>query len=314
VAVDQQAPASVPTHADRGLLYGVAAYLLWGAFPLYWPLLEPAGAIEILALRMLFSLVVVAILLTVTRGWAEVRRILQTPAQRWRLVVAAVVVSVNWGVYIWGVNSEHVVETSLGYFINPLFTIVLGVVLLHERLRTAQWVAVGIGAVAIVVLTVDYGRLPWIALTLAFSFGIYGYQKKRAAVGAVESLAVETSVMALPAAITIAVIAANGSLVFGTRGDTSILLAGTGLITAVPLLFFGAAARRLPLTTLGLIQYLAPVLQFAVGVGIRHEPLPTARLVGFSLVWLALVILTIDGLRSQRRAADLARSAESVAT
>ena len=313
VAVDEEVQAIPPVRTDRGLFYGVMAYLLWGAFPLYWPLLEPAGAIEILTMRMLFSLAVVAILLTFTRTWGRVRDILRTPEKRWRLLVAAVVVSVNWGVYIWGVNSGHVVETSLGYFINPLFTILLGVVLLGERLRRAQWAAVGIAAVAIVVLTVDYGRLPWIALTLAFSFGVYGYQKKRAAVGAVESLAVETGFMVVPAAITVGILAANGSLVFGDHAGNSLLLAGTGLVTAIPLLFFGAAARRLPLTTLGLIQYLAPVLQFGVGAGIRHEPLPPARLAGFALVWLALVLLTTDGLRSQRRSAALARAAENCA-
>ncbi|MCW2529326.1 MAG: EamA family transporter RarD [Pseudonocardiales bacterium] len=292
-----------PVLSDRGLIYGVAAYLLWGLFPLYWPLLEPAGAIEILSMRMLFSLVVVVALLSITHTWDKVAEILRTPAKRWRLLIAAIFVSVNWGVYIWGVNSEHVIETSLGYFINPLFTILLGVVLLGERLRRTQWIAVSIAGLAIVVLTVDYGRLPWIALTLALSFGTYGYQKKRAQVGAVESLAVETGFMALPAAITVAILAANGSLVFGAHPGNSALLAGTGVVTAIPLLFFGAAARRLPLSTLGLIQYLAPVLQFAVGVGIRHEPLPPARLAGFSLVWLALIILSVDGLRNQRRGA-----------
>lgn len=302
-----------PVSSERGLFYGVMAYLLWGAFPLYWPLLEPAGAIEILAMRMLFSLVFVAALLTATRTWDRVGEILRTPQKRWRLLIAAIVVSVNWGVYIWGVNSEHVVETSLGYFINPLFTIVLGVALLGERLRQVQWIAVGLAGLAIVVLTIDYGRLPWIALTLAFTFGVYGYQKKRAAVGAVESLAVETGFMALPAAITVAVLGANGSLVFGEHAGNSALLAGTGVVTAIPLLFFGAAARRLPLSTLGLIQYLAPLLQFAVGVGIRHEPLPPARLAGFALVWLALIVLSVDGLHNQRRmAADQRRVTTAV--
>ncbi len=287
---------------DRGLVYGIAAYALWGAFPLYWPLLEPAGAIEILTQRMLWSLVVVAVLLRVTHGWGRVRAVLAVPAQRWRLGAAAVFVSVNWGVYIWGVNAGHVVETSLGYFINPLFTILLGVVLLGERLRRVQWVAVGIGATAIVVLAVDYGRPPWIALVLAFSFGMYGYLKKKVSVGAVESLAIETGFMAVPAAVTVVVLAMLGDTTIANHGaGHASLLALTGVVTAVPLLLFGAAARRLPLTTLGLIQYLAPVLQFAVGVGIRHEPLPPARLAGFALVWLALVVLSVDGVRHSRR-------------
>ena len=287
---------------DRGLMYGVAAYALWGAFPLYWPLLEPAGAIEILTQRMLWSLIVVIVLLQVTHGWDRVRAVLAVPAQRWRLAAAAVFVSVNWGVYIWGVNAGHVVETSLGYFINPLFTILLGVVFLGERLRRVQWVAVGIGAAAIVVLAVDYGRPPWIALILAFSFGMYGYLKKKVSVGAVESLAIETGFMAVPAAVTVAVLAVLGDTTITNHGaGHASLLAATGVVTAVPLLLFGAAARRLPLTTLGLIQYLAPVLQFAVGVGIRHEPLPPARLAGFALVWLALVVLSVDGIRNSRR-------------
>ena len=293
---------AAPARSDRGLIYGVAAYALWGAFPLYWPLLEPAGAIEILTQRMLWSLVVVIVLLRVTHGWGRVRAVLAVPALRWRLAAAAVFVSVNWGVYIWGVNAGHVVETSLGYFINPLFTILLGVVLLGERLRRVQWVAVGIGAAAIVVLAVDYGRPPWIALILAFSFGMYGYLKKKVSVGAVESLAIETGFMAVPAAVTVVVLAVLGDTTITNHGvGHASLLALTGVVTAVPLLLFGAAARQLPLTTLGLIQYLAPVLQFAVGVGIRHEPLPPARLAGFALVWLALVILSVDGIRNSRR-------------
>jgi chloramphenicol-sensitive protein RarD len=286
---------------ERGLPYGIAAYALWGAFPLYWPLLEPAGAMEILAHRMLWSLVVVVALLYFTNGWARVRDVLAVPAQRWRLCAAAVFVSVNWGVYIWAVNAGHVIEASLGYFINPLFTVLLGVALFGERLRPVQWVAVAIGGLAIVVLAVDYGRPPWIALVLAFSFGMYGYLKKRVSVGAVESLAIETGFMAVPALVAVVVIGLLGRSTFATHGAGHAgLLVTTGIVTAAPLLLFGAAARRLPLTTLGLIQYLAPVLQFAVGVGIRHEPLPPARLAGFALVWVALVILSVDGLTRAR--------------
>jgi chloramphenicol-sensitive protein RarD len=228
------------------------------------------------------------------------------------LAAAAVLVSVNWGTYIYGVNSGHVVETSLGYFINPLFTILLGVLVLHERLRPAQWAAVGIGTGAVLVIAIDYGHPPWIALTLAFSFGMYGFTKKQANVGAAESLAVETMVQLLPAAVLIAIVSAQDKLVFGTRWPTSLLLAGTGLITVIPLLFFAAGTRRLPLSIIGLLQYLAPILQFAVGVGIRHEKLPTAELIGFCLVWLALILLTVDSLRAQRHARQLARSERSL--
>ncbi|MDT4913226.1 MAG: chloramphenicol-sensitive protein RarD [Pseudonocardiales bacterium] len=296
----------------KGLFYGAAAYLLWGVFPLYFPLLEPAGTIEILAERMAWSLVVMVIVLRLTGGFDGVRAVLRNRRQFGLLAAAAVFVSFNWGTYIYGVNTGHVVETSLGYFINPLLTILLGVVVLGERLRVAQWVAVAIGAIAVVVIAVDYGRPPWIALVLAVSFGMYGFCKKQADVGAVDSLAVETGVLFVPALIAIAVIGAQGDLVFGTRTPTSLLLAGTGVITVIPLLFFAAGTRRLPLSVVGLLQYLAPVLQFAVGVGIRHETLPPAELAGFCLVWLALIVLTVDGLRNQRASRQLADSAESV--
>jgi chloramphenicol-sensitive protein RarD len=283
-----------------GLLFGTAAYVMWGAFPLYFPLLEPAGTIEILAERMAWSFIAMLLVLKFGPGFGGVRAVLRDQRQFRLLALAAFFIIFNWGTYIYGVNSGHVIETSLGYFINPLLTILLGVVVLGERLRRAQWIAVGIGAAAVLVIAVDYGRPPWIALVLAFSFGMYGFCKKQANAPAVDSLAVETGVQLLPALIAIAVIGAQGNLVFGTRADTSALLAGLGFVTVIPLLCFASSARRLPLSILGLLQYLAPVLQFAVGVGIRHEKLPAAELAGFCLVWLALVVLTVDGLRAQR--------------
>jgi chloramphenicol-sensitive protein RarD len=295
------------------LIYGFSAYFLWGAFPLYFPLLEPAGTIEILAERMAWSFVTLVAVLWIGPGFGGARAILRDRRQFGVLAAAAVLIAVNWGTYIYAVNSGHVVESSLGYFINPLFTILLGVLVLGERLRTTQWVAVGIGAVAVLVIAVDYGRPPWIALVLAFSFGMYGFCKKKAAAGALDSLMVETGVQFVPALVAIAVIAAQGDLVFGTRPATSVLLAGSGVITVVPLLLFSAATRRLPLSVIGLLQFLTPVLQFAVGVGIRHEKLPAAELAGFCLVWVALIVLTFDGLRSQRNARQLADCAESVA-
>jgi len=288
----------------RGFTYGVTAYLMWGLFPLYWPLLKPASALEILAHRMLWSLGFVALLVWRAHAWSEIRAILADREKRILLGCAAAAITANWGAYIWGVNSKHVVETSLGYFINPLFTILLGVVLLHERLRRMQWVAVGIASIAIVVLTVGYGRLPWLALVLATAFGLYGYLKKRAAVGAVEALAIETAYLAIPALTTLIILQVQGTLVFAHRsaGNTTLLVL-TGAITAIPLLFFGAATRRLPLSVMGLIQYLTPVLQFAVGVTIDHEKMPLGRWVGFGLVWVALIMLTVDGLNRQRRGA-----------
>jgi chloramphenicol-sensitive protein RarD len=296
-----------------GLIYGASAYLLWGLFPLYWPLLEPAGTIEILAQRMAWSFVVMVIVLRTTGGFAGVRAIVRNRRQLGFLAAAAFVITFNWGTYIYGVNTHHVVETSLGYFINPLITITLGVAVLGERLRRMQWIAVGIGAVAVAVITIDYGHLPWIALILACSFALYGFFKKQAAAGAADSMFVETGVLVIPALVAIGVIGGNGDLVFGTRWSTSVLLAGTGVVTAVPLLLFAAGTRRLPLSVVGLLQYLAPVVQFAIGVGVRHEHLPPSEWAGFVLVWIALIVLTVDGLRSQRAAARIAEAAETVA-
>jgi chloramphenicol-sensitive protein RarD len=300
--------AAASDERRKGLLYGTAAYVLWGAFPLYFPLVKPAGTIEILAMRMVWSLVLMVVLLRLGAGFDGVRAVVRNRRQFGLLSAGAIFIIFNWGTYIYGVNSGHVVETSLGYFINPLFTIVLGVVVLGERLRPAQWAAVAIGAIAVLVIAIDYGRPPWIALVLAFSFGMYGFCKKQADVGAVDSLAVETGVQFGPALIALAVIGFQGDLVFGTRAPTSMLMVGLGAITVIPLLLFASSTRRLPLSILGLLQYLAPVLQFAVGVGIRHESLPVAELVGFCLVWVALIVLTADGLRAQRgarRAADM---------
>lgn len=283
-----------------GVAYGVAAYGLWGLVPLFWARLEQAGEIEILAHRIAWSLVFVAAVLAVSRGFTRLR---QLGGRAYVLLAgAAVVVSVNWGMYIWAVVNGHVVEASLGYFINPLVTVLIGVVVLAERLRPTQWAAIGIAALAVVVLTVDYGRPPWIALVLAFSFATYGLIKKKANIGPVHSLAVETAILALPAVGFLVALDLAGQGAFGRAGvGTSVLLAAAGLVTAVPLLFFGAAAIRIPLTTLGLLQYLTPITQFALGVLVFREAVPPVRLVGFSLVWLALAILTAEMLAHRRR-------------
>jgi chloramphenicol-sensitive protein RarD len=229
--------------------------------------------------------------------------LLRSPRRLGLVVAAAVLVTVNWGCYIWAVNSGHVVEASLGYFVNPLVTIALGVLVLRERLRPAQWVAVGTGAVAVVVLTAGYGRLPWIALTLAGTFALYGLIKKRVGIGPLESVAAETAVQFLPALGYLIVIGARGDATLTTHGPGhAALLAGAGLVTAVPLLFFGAAAIRLPLSTVGLLQYLAPLFQFLLGLLWFHEPMPPARWAGFALVWVALALLTADALRTAHRA------------
>lgn len=291
---------------------GVGAYVIWGLFPLYWPLLEPAGAVEILAHRIIWSAVCMAVVLVALRRLPALRTLLRDRRRVAILAAAAVVITVNWGTYIWGVNNGHVVEASLGYFINPLVTVALGVVVLGERLRTAQWVAVAIALVAVVVLTVDYGRPPWIALTLAATFATYGLAKKQAATGAFESLAVETTLLTPFALAYVAWLALTGASTFGTEGaGHALLLVIAGVLTAVPLVLFGAAATRMSLVSLGLLQYLAPILQFSIGVWWFHEAMPPARWAGFALVWVALVLFTTETMVHRRR--QLALTAEGTA-
>jgi chloramphenicol-sensitive protein RarD len=292
---------AVSTHR-KGLLAGLAAYLFWGLFPLYWPLLEPAKPVEILAHRILWSFVFLAVLLAATTGFRWVRTLGRRRAAL--LALAAVLITINWGTFIHGVNSEHVVEVSLGYFINPLVTVALGVTVLREWLSPGQKVAVAIAAVAVLLLAFDYGRPPWIALTLAFSFGLYGLIKNRVGVGGTRSMAVETAVLVLPALAYITWLEADGSGTFTSEGGGHIaLLALGGAITAVPLILFGAAAIRIPLSTLGLLQYLAPSIQFLIGVGLNHEAMPASRLAGFALVWVALALFSADAVRMARRKA-----------
>ena len=290
----------------RGFVYGFTAYLLWGLFPLYWKLLDHSGAVELLAHRILWSLVTIALLVLVRRRFGRVRKLLRNPRQRWPLVVGAFLVSINWGAYIWGVNHGRVVETSLGYFITPLFTVLLGVFVLKERLRMAQWIALGIAFVAVVGLTIENGRPPWVAIILTFSFGFYGLVKKQAGAGAIEGMAVESATVAPLALIAVLVLAFQGHSTVSHQGPGYLaLVLLTGPITAVPLLLFGAAATRLSMTTLGLLNYIAPIMQFAVGVLVFHEQMPPMRWAGFGLVWLALIVLTWDGMTRRRRTRPL---------
>jgi chloramphenicol-sensitive protein RarD len=283
---------------------------MWGLVPLFWPLLEPAGALEILAHRFVWSFVFVGALLVAQR---RVRRLGETIRDRRRMALlsaAAVLIAVNWYTYIYGVNSGHVVETALGYFINPLVTVLLGVFVLRERLRRLQWMAVGVATVAVAVLAIDYGRPPWIALTLAVSFGSYGLVKKTVgAVPAADGLAIEAGVVLIPACALLVVYELRGDGTFGHAGaGNALLLMSAGVVTAIPLLFFAASARRVPLVILGLLQFFAPVLQFLVGVVVRHEEMPPARWLGFALVWVGLVLFATDQVRiarTRRRASVL---------
>jgi chloramphenicol-sensitive protein RarD len=286
--------------ARTGYLFGIAAYLGWGLFPLYWKLLEPAGALEILAHRILWSLVLVAIVVTIGRRWGAIRALLRQRRRVGLIGLASALIAVNWGTYIYGVGSGRVVETSLGYFINPLVTVLLGVFVLGERLRAVQWVAIAVGGLAVGVLTIDYGHVPWLALTLALSFGLYGLVKKRLGVAAVDGLTVESGALALPALVYVIVLGGHGGATFGQDGVRTGLLILGGAVTAIPLLLFAGAANRIPLSTIGLLQYLAPILQLGCGVLVFHEPMPLPRLAGFALVWLALGIFAGDGIRQVR--------------
>ena len=288
-----------------GLAFAIGAYGLWGFLPLYFTTLAPAGPIEIVAWRVVLSLVFCAILLTVTRGWHALAVIARDRRTILIMGAAGALILVNWLVYVFAALSGHVVEAALGYFTNPIVTVLLGVLVLRERLRPMQWTALGLSAVAVLVLAVNYGQFPWIALALAFSFGLYGFIKKQvgARVDAISGLTIETAWLAPIAAVVLIVLSLNGELVLGTQPAVhTALLLSAGVITAVPLLLFAAAARRLKLTHIGLTQFFAPVLQFVIGVYYFHEQMPLTRWLGFALVWIALIILTVDLFRSSRAA------------
>jgi chloramphenicol-sensitive protein RarD len=290
--------------ARRGMGFGLLAYLLWGAMPLYFLAMAPANAFEIVGCRIVFSLVFCALLLTVTRGWHAFRAVLRDRRTTLTFAIAGALIYVNWTVYVLATVSGRVVDAALGYFINPIVTVLLGVLVLRERLRVGQWVAVGISALAVVVLGIEAGALPWISLALALSFGLYGLVKKRVGSHAdvLSGLTLETAWLAPVAVIQLVVVGLGPGLAFGTAGAfPTLMLASAGIGTAVPLLLFAAAAKRLPLTVAGFLQYLTPILQFVLGVTVLHEAMPPGRLAGFVLVWVALLLLIGESLVVARR-------------
>ncbi|SDN15312.1 EamA family transporter RarD [Allokutzneria albata] len=299
-------PSPRPSGTASGLAFGVGAYTLWGLFPIFWPLLGPAGSVEILAHRIAWTMVFLLGGLLLFGRWAQLRGL---SARSWWLVsAAAVLIAINWGTYIYGVTSGQVTETALGYFINPLVSVVLGVAVLNERLRPAQWTAVVVAAVAVVVLTMKSASVPVIALVLATSFGVYGLIKKTVPMDSATSLTAESVVLGPIAAGYLIWLGVAGTGTFGQHGFWhAVLLISAGPVTIVPLLMFGASAQRLRLVTLGALQYLAPILQFAWGLFVLHEPMPPERWLGFGLVWAALALFTVDGAlaahRSRRRIA-----------
>lgn len=288
----------------RGLILGFTGYVIWGLFPLYWPLLKPAGAVEILAHRMVWSLVVMGLVAAVVKQWKLIRAM---SLRTWAIVIAAAsMIAVNWGVYIYAVNNGAVVEAALGYFINPLLSVLLGVVVFGERLRSLQIVSVVLGFSAVLVIAIAGGHAPWLSLTLAGSFAVYGLLKKVVPLPAPASLTAEGLVQVLPATAFLIYLQVQGQSTFTSEGTGHVLLlVGAGVVTVVPLLAFGAAARLLPLSTLGLLQYLTPVVQFILGVWWGGEQMSGPRWIGFVLIWAALVIFSLDSLRAARRRPDL---------
>jgi chloramphenicol-sensitive protein RarD len=291
---------------NKGIIYAAGAYIIWGLLPLYWKALDAVPAGQILAHRIVWSLVFVGIILTVRRNWAWFRQAVRRPRLLLTFALSGTLLATNWFTYIWGVNAGFIVETSLGYFINPLVNVLLGYLLLHERLRRAQWLALAVALAGVLYLTFSYGAFPWIALTLAFSFGIYGFIRKTAPLNSAEGLFLETLVLFLPALgfLVLQEMRGVGALAHSSAA-TNLLLIGAGIVTSVPLLLFAAGARLITLTTLGLLQYIAPTLQFLIGVLIFHEPFGIDRLIGFGLIWLALVLYTIETLIVNRRRAAL---------
>ena len=289
---------------STGLLLGVSAYLIWGSFPLIITATNFANPLEVVVWRVVFGFLFAAVVLTIIRGWGKIVELLKSPKKLKWLAVASIFIFINWETYVFAVATGNTIESSLGYFINPLITILFAVVFLGERLRTPQWIALAIGFGAVAVLTLDYGRPPWIALILAFSFAIYSLSKNKVGgkIQATQSFALE-SLLVIPIALAqLAFVASSEHITLLDSPSNAFVLIGFGILTAVPLILFGAAASRIPLSTIGFIQYMTPVLQFLTAFFILGEPMPAVRWVGFGLVWLSLVVLTFDAIRNKRRA------------
>jgi chloramphenicol-sensitive protein RarD len=286
---------------NKGIWYAIGAYASWGLFPLYWKLLHRVPAVQLIGHRIVWSFVVLVVFISLIRQWNSFR----SSVSAWKVFrvycLAAILIGVNWLTYVWAVNTGHIVESSLGYFINPLLSVLIGVVFLHEHLRAKQWIGIGLAAGGVLFLTVVHGSLPWIALTLAFSFAFYGFVKKIAPLGSLYGLTLETGILLLPAVTYLFISDANGTGAFLHEGMTiDILLAGAGIVTTVPLLMFASAARRIPLSLIGILQYISPTLQFLIGVLIFHESFTFIQFIGYAIVWIALVLFGMESYFSYR--------------
>jgi chloramphenicol-sensitive protein RarD len=288
------------TKVNKGLLFGVSAYILWGILPLYWKLVEEASAYEILAHRGIWSLLICVSLLALRKQLKSAYEMVRSSRTFSLLFLASGLLTINWGVYIWSVTVNRVVEAALGYYITPLINVTFGVLLLREKLRPAQWIAVALAAAGVVILTLGYGSLPWIALVLAISWGSYSLIKKSLNLGALETLSLETLFAFLPNLVFLLIIQGNGSAEFGSTWTISILLFGAGAATVIPLLLFNGSTTRLPLSTVGLLQYITPTIMFVIGIYVNNEDISTTKVLGFAFIWLALAVLSRDLYRSSR--------------
>jgi chloramphenicol-sensitive protein RarD len=288
------------TKVNKGLLFGVSAYIIWGLLPLYWKLVEEAGAYEILAHRGIWSLLICVSLLALRKQLKSAYEMVRSSRTFSLLFLASGLLTINWGVYIWSVTVNRVVEAALGYYITPLINVTFGVLLLREKLRPAQWIAVALAAAGVVILTLGYGSLPWIALVLAISWGSYSLIKKSLNLGALETLSLETLFAFLPNLVFLFIIQGNGSAEFGSTWSISLLLFGAGAATVIPLLLFNGSTTRLPLSTVGLLQYITPTIMFVIGIYVNNEDISTTKVLGFAFIWLALAVLSRDLYRSSR--------------
>ncbi|MBT8115007.1 MAG: EamA family transporter RarD [Arenicella sp.] len=286
---------------NLGLAYALAAYFIWGFAPILWKSIDQIPSVEIVAHRMVWSCVLALLVILLSRMRVEFLALMRNPQLIFRLFIASVLISLNWGIYIWGVNSGNIVETAMGYFINPLINVLFGVMFFNEKLRPPQMLAIAIAAAGVVYLLIIYGELPLIALSLAITFACYGAVKKTIQVPAIQGMAVETTLMFLPALIYVLYLGAQGQGNFGNSGYFSGMLILGGAITLIPLLFFAAAAKKISLTALGMTQYLGPTLQLIIGVWIYNEPFGSQQQISFGLIWLALFIYSIDQLQNRRR-------------
>jgi chloramphenicol-sensitive protein RarD len=291
---------------NKGILLAIGAYGIWGFLPIYWKTIDVVPAAQILSHRIVWSFTFLCLIIFIKKDLSAFRLAIQSKKILATFSLAAMLIGVNWLTYIWGVNAEYIVETSLGYFINPLVSVLLGVIFLKERLRSLQWLPIILAAIGVLYLTISYGALPWIALVLALTFGLYGLIKKTTPLNSLHGLSLETGILFLPALLFLFFAEGQGSGLIGhTSWIITLLLILTGIVTALPLLLFASAAKQINLSTLGILQYIAPTMQFLIGVSIYGEPFTQSRLIGFSIIWAALLIYSLEGIMEKRRSTQV---------